>query len=219
MFKHVVLATAIVVTPALFLAGCGAKGPSTAADAKADLGPVEELRSIVADLDTQVNGIVKPINDIDDVAKSLDDVAHKSGLSPSALKSMAKVAFSGGDVAVTVDVKPEAKEDVAALLVRIKGIGDGLKATPDKVSALAQSLPGTIARVPASVAKAQAKLTATAANPFGSADAKAKAQADLADLDKLKTEVMTKVDTVKSTVAGLPAKATQAMAKMTAALS
>jgi hypothetical protein len=216
--KHVALATALVLTPALALTGC-AKGPATAADAKADLGPVAELRGIVNDLDSQVTGILQPINDVDSVAQSIDDVARKSGMSPNDLKAMAKVAFNGGDTTLTVNVKPEAKDDVAALLVRIKGIGDGLKATPTKVTALAESLPGTVARVPAIVAKAQSQLTVTASNPFASADAKAKAKADLADLDQLKTEVMTKIDTIKSSVTTLPLKATEAATKMRQALS
>jgi hypothetical protein len=84
----------------------------------------------------------------------------------------------------------------------------GLKATPDKVNALLASLPVAVASLPVLIAKAQTTLTAKANNPFGNADDKAKAKADLAALDQ-----------IKSKVTGLPAQATQALAKITAALS
>jgi peptidoglycan hydrolase CwlO-like protein len=51
-------------------------------------------------------------------------------------------------------------------------------------------------------------------NPFGNADEKAKAKSDLADLDKVKTDIMSKIDTVKTQVTTLPAKASQASAKI-----
>jgi hypothetical protein len=215
MFKHLLVAAALVSMPALAL-GCGAKDPNTAEDAKADQSPVDELRGITDDLGKDVDAIVQPINDVDSIVAALDALPKKYGIKPNDLKVMAKSAFDGGEITLSASIKPEAKDEVLALLNKIQAIGAGLKATPDKVQALVAKLPVTIARVPVLVGKAQASLSVKANNPFGNADEKAKAKSDLADLDKVKGDVMAKIDTIKTQVTGLPAKASQASAKIAA---
>jgi hypothetical protein len=217
MLKELLVATALVSIPA-YVAGCGSKDPNTAGDAKADQSPVDQLQGITDDLGKEVDAIVQPINDVDAVLAALDALPKKYGMQPSDLKVMAKGAFDGGNVTVSANVKPEAVEEVSALLAKIKAIGAELKSTPDKVQALAAKLPAAVAKVPVLYGKAQASLQVKANNPFGNSDEKAKAKTDLSNLDKVKTDIMTKIDGVKSTVMALPDKATQAAAKIKAAL-
>jgi hypothetical protein len=217
MLKQLLIAAALVSIPA-YAAGCGSKDPNTAADAKGDQSPVDQLKGITDDISAEVDAILQPINDVDAVVAALDALPKKYGMKPADLKVMAKGAFDGGDITLSANVSPEAKDDVMALLQKIKGIGTGLKSTPDKVQALLGKLPGAVAQVPVLYGKAQASLQVKANNPFGNSDDKAKAKTDLADLDKVKTDIMTKIDTVKSTVMGLPDKATQAVAKLKSAL-
>jgi hypothetical protein len=215
MFRHLLVAAALVSIPPVIL-GCGSKDPNTAESANADQSPVDELRGISDGLGKDVDAIVQPINDVDDVVKALDELPKKYGMKPADLKVLAKSAYEGGEIQLSADIKPEAKDDVMALLTKIQGIGNGLKTTPDKVQALLAKLPGTVAKVPVLVGKAQASLTVKANNPFGNADEKAKAKSDLADLDKVKTDIMSKIETVKSQVTALPGKASQASAKIAA---
>jgi ABC-type transporter Mla subunit MlaD len=217
MLKHLLVAAVLVAAPVVTV-GCGSKDPNTAESAKGDQSPVEELRGITDDLSKDVDAIVQPINDVDAVVQALDDLPRKYGMKASDLKVMAKGVFDGGDVTVSADVKPEARDEVLALLQKIKGIATGLKTTPDKVQALLGKLPPTVAKVPVLYSKAQASLQVKANNPFGNSDEKAKAKSDLQDLDKVKTDIMTKIDGVKTTVTGLPDKATQAVTKLKGAL-
>jgi hypothetical protein len=217
MLKHLLVATMLVSIP-VYGTGCGSKEPNTAQDAKTDQTPVDELRGMTDDISKDVDAIVQPINDVDTVVQALDALPKKYGMKPADLKVLAKGAFDGGDVTVSVDMKPEAKDEVTALLAKIKDISTGLKTTPDKVQTLLAKLPGAVAKVPVLYGKAQASLQVKANNPFGNSDEKAKAKTDLADLDKVKIDIMTKIDGVKSTVMGLPDKAAQAAAKIKGAL-
>jgi hypothetical protein len=217
MLKKLLVAAAIASIP-VYAAGCGSKDPNTAEDAKGDQSPVDQLRGITDDISKDVDAIVQPINDVDAVVSALDALPKKYGIKPADLKAMAKGAFDGGDVTVSANLSPDAKAEVVALLAKIKDIANGLKTTPDKVQALATKLPAAVAQVPVLYGKAQASLQVKANNPFGNSDDKAKAKSDLADLDKVKTDIMTKIDGVKTTVTGLPDKATQAMTKLKAAL-
>jgi hypothetical protein len=218
MLKELVIAVALVTT-SFSTTGCSAKDPNTSDDAsKSDQNPVDELRGISDDLNKDVDAIMQPINDADSVATGIDDLAKKYGIAPSDLKAMGKTALDGGEVTVSANIKPEAKDDVMALMAKIKAIGTGLTQTPDKVQALLAKLPAKLANVPVLYGKAQASLQVKANNPFGNADEKKKAKDDLASLDKIKTDTMTKVDGIKTQVTGLPQKATQALAKLKSAL-
>jgi hypothetical protein len=217
MLKHLLVAAALASIP-VYTTGCGSKDPSTAADAKGDQSPVDQLKGITDSISADVDALMQPINDVDAVVAALDALPKKYGMKPGDLKVMAKSAFDGGDVTISANISPDAKDDVVALLAKIKDIATSLKSTPDKAQALVAKLPGAVAQVPVLYGKAQASLQVKANNPFGNADEKAKAKTDLADLDKVKVDVMTKIDTVKSTVMGLPDKATQAVAKLKSAL-
>jgi hypothetical protein len=115
-------------------------------------------------------------------------------------------------------VDADGKEDVQALGVKVKTTCASLKATPEKVQALVAGLPAKLAQIPVLVGKAQATLTVTANSPFGKADEKAKAKADLADLEKIKTDTMSKFEDAKKKLADLPGKASAASVKLTASL-
>jgi len=218
MLKQVIV-SALIASSSVYVAGCGAKDPNSAQDAKSDLSPTDQVRATVEDLSKQVDAIAQPVTDVDDVVTTLQQLPKKYGIKPADLKVMAKGAFDGGDITLSASIDPAAKDDVMALLTKVKGIGTGLKTTPDKVTALLAQLPPTMAKVPVLLGKASASLTAKASNPFGSADDKAKAKAELAGLDQLKTDTMKKFDDIKAKVTGLPSQASQAMAKITAALS
>jgi hypothetical protein len=218
MLKGIVLALAVATT-AVAITGCGSKDPATEGDAASgQQDPVAELKGVSDELSKDVDAIMQPINDVDAVVAGIDELSKKYGIAPKDLKAMAKAAVDGGDVTVSAAIKPEAKDDVMALVTKIKGISTGLAQTPDKVQALMAKLPAKLATVPALYAKAQGSLKVKANNPFGNAADKQKAKEDLAQLDKIKTDTMAKVDSIKTQVTGLPQKATEALAKLKSAV-
>jgi len=218
MLRNLLVAITLVSAPAVIM-GCGSKDPNSAEEAKSDKPPQEELKGIADDLNKDIDAIIKPLNDVDQIVKDIDELPKKLGLTASDFKVMAKAAFDGGEIKVSEKVKPEQKEEVNAFLTRIKDVGTGIREAPSKLQSLGAKLPGAIAKIPLLYAKAQASLQVTANNPFGKADEKAKAKTDLAELDKIKTDMMSKIEDTKKKVTELPGKATEAGAKMGKALA
>jgi hypothetical protein len=218
MLKELVFAVALATT-SFAVTGCSSKDAATSDDAaKGEQNPVDELKGMSDELQKDIDGIMQPINDAETVSTDIDNLVKKYGIKASDLKVMGKTALDGGEVTLSADIKPEAKDDVMALMAKIKGIGTGLTQAPDKVQALLAKLPAKLANVPVLYGKAQASLQVKANNPFGNADEKKKAKDDLASLDKIKTDTMTKVQNIKTQVTGLPQKASEAMAKLKSAL-
>jgi hypothetical protein len=216
MFKAWIVAACVASMP-LFAVGCGGDEPKSAEDAKGDKSPMDELKAIPVDLTKESDDIMKPITDVDSVIETLEK-PEKVGLDKKSLQKVAKTVFDGGDPA-DVKVKPEHQAEYNAFVAKVKGIGPGLKAIPEKVAAFTPKLVETMAKVPVLAGKATVSLQATAANPFGNKDEIAKAKADLKDLDKTKTEISAKIDEIKKRVMGLPAKATEASTKFSVAIT
>jgi len=217
MFKKLLVAAMIAVTP-VAITGCGDKDAASGGDAAGDKSPLDELKAMNDDIQKQIDGLLQPVNDVDEVVKMVDELPKKHAKVKLAdLKVMLKKACDGGEVDVTA-VDAEGKEDVQALAAKVKGVCTGIKETPDKVQALVTGLPGKIAQIPVLVGKAQASLTVKANSPFGNADEKAKAKADLADLEKIKGETMGKFEDAKKKLTELPMKAKDAGVKLSATL-
>ena len=113
MFRAFVLAVAFASLTSGAL-GCSTKDPNTAADAKSDQSPVDELRAVTDDLGKDVDAIMQPINDVDDVLQKLDDLPKKYGMKASDLKAMAKASLDGGDITITANVPAEASHPCSA---------------------------------------------------------------------------------------------------------
>ncbi|HVY47389.1 MAG TPA: hypothetical protein VHB21_15985, partial [Minicystis sp.] len=217
MLKKFVVAAMIAITPVM-ITGCGDKDAASGGDAAGDKSPLDELKAMNDDIQKQIDGLLQPVNDVDDIVKQVDELPKKhTKVKVADLKSMLKKACDGTDIdASTVDA--EAKDDVVALGAKVKAVCTGLKTTPDKVQALVAGLPAKIAQIPVLVGKAQASLTVKANSPFGNADEKAKAKADLADLEKIKGDTMGKFEDAKKKLTDLPGKAKDATVKLTATL-
>ncbi|MGH7328030.1 MAG: hypothetical protein ACREJX_06735, partial [Polyangiaceae bacterium] len=75
------------------------------------------------------------------------------------------------------------------------------------------------AKVPVLATRVTAEATATSANPFGSADSKVKAKADLDSVKQVQADVSKSITDVQAKITGIPAQATGALAKLTATLT
>ena len=207
-----------------FLVGCGsgaAKGgdpKSPSAKASVELAPMDELKAIPANLDAEVAALTKPVDDIQTAIDEIGALPKKHGLAAAEIMGMAKATFDSGRVELKLkaDVGADAKADVEASLKKLAGAVVALKSTPDRIAALTTKMTTTMAKVPVLASKVTATATAASANPFGSADAKAKGTADLANVKQVQEDAMKSIRDVQAKLGGIPAIATKALAKASA---
>jgi hypothetical protein len=208
--------------------GCGGGGAASGEDPKSpsakasiELSSMDELKAISTDLTAEVAALTKPIDDIQAAIDEIGALPKKHGIAASAVKALAKGTFENGtvDVKLKADVSADVKADVEASLKKLAGAVTALKATPDKVAALTTKVAAATAKVPVLASKVTATATATSANPFGGADAKAKASADLANVKQVQAEAMKSISDVQAKLAGIPALATSALAKASASFT
>jgi prefoldin subunit 5 len=182
---------------------------------------MEELKAIPADLDADVAALTKPIDDIQSAIDDIGALPKKHGLAAADLMLMAKGTFENGKVELKLnaDVGAAAKADVQAALDKLASAVTALKSTPDKVAALTTKVAGLAAKVPVLASKVTASASVTASSPFGDADAKAKAKADLESIKTIQADVMKTVSGVQAKIAGIPTMATSALAKASASFT
>jgi hypothetical protein len=206
--------------------GCGggsnSEDPKTAASKQSlSLTPMEELQAIPKDLDAEVSGITKPIDDVQSVIDEIGALPKKHHLDAKEIMAMAKGTFENGkaEVSFKADVPAEAKADVEASMKKLAATVTALKSTPDKVAKLTAKLPELTAKVPVLTTKVTSSATVAASNPFGSAESKAKAKAEMDSVNKVQAEVSKSISDAQSKIAGLPALATSALAKLSASFA
>ena len=119
------------------------------------------------------------------------------------------------NISAAADVQAE----VLGVLARLTHIVADLKATPQKVTAIGTQAVEATAKVPVLAAKVATSANVTLASPFAKPEAKAQAQADMKAVNQVKAEVMTKISEIQSKVTGIPAMATEALAKLGAAFA
>ena len=208
---------------ALVVSACEeAKSPdSVESDESPSQSPMEDLQAIPIELSAQVANLTKPIDDVQTVIDQLTSIPKRYGLDAADMLAMAKATVESGEVNVTVpaDVSDDARAEIETALGTLKGTVGALKATPDRVASLMSSIATDSARVPELAAKVTVSATAAAANPFGGADTKAKAQADVQKVKQVVADVMKVVRDTQAKIVGIPAMATGALTKLMAALN
>lgn len=202
--------------------GCGNKDKGTQNPdeaAEGDVDPLEELKSIPDQIQAEVDTVLQPINDVDVVVDQVTTMPDRLGVDAAGLRALAKASLQSGEVSVELDVTAEAKAEIEGVLKTINGIAVGLKETPQRATAATKNIVAMGAKATALVGKLQAKYQAKLSNPLAKAEDKAKIQADLNAVMQLDGEIKAIVADAKSTVTGLPAKGTEALAKLTAAFA
>ncbi|CAN5894632.1 hypothetical protein BH11MYX4_BH11MYX4_13690 [soil metagenome] len=211
-----------------FLVACGGGGAASGEDPKSpsakasiELTPMDELKAIPVDLNAEAAALTKPVDDIQAAIDEIGALPKKHGLAAAEIMGMAKGTFESGKVELkrNADVGTEAKADVEASLKKLAGAVTALKQTPDRVAALTTKIAAATAKVPVLASKVTATATAASANPFGSADAKAKGTADLANVKQVQADAMKSINEVQAKIAGVPAIATKALAKASASFT
>lgn len=214
----------MVLGVSVLSAACGGGGQSdgkAAASASASVTPLQELQGIPKDLDADVADLTKPIDDTQAVIDQIGALPKKYGFTAADMAAMCKATMDNGsvDVKVNGDVSADAKAEIKAALEKLKSTVAGLKATPEKVAALGKKAVADTAKVPVLAGRVTTEATATSANPFGNADAKAKAKADLDSVKQVQADVSQSITNVQAKISGIPSMATTALAKLTTTLT
>ncbi len=208
---------------ALAAGACGGShnDAKSADSAQKDLSSMDQLKAIPTDLSASVSDLMKPLDDTQNVIDEVTSMPSRLGISASDMMAMAKATIDNGDVSVKVngDVSDDARAQIAASLKKLKGVVQGLKAAPEKVAALTKKLVEVTAKLPVLATKVSAESQVAIANPFGSADSKAKAKADLESVKQVQADVQKQVSDAQAKVTGIPALATGALAKLTASFA
>ena len=226
MFGHRAVGFAVLVF-AVTAAACGgskgeAKGAADAqAQGQADVPAMDQLKFISADLQAHLNALMAPINETDALITQITSMPQRLNLNMKSLLGMAKATVDSGQIAISADFNADAmvRAEVEGVLGRLKAIVDGLRAMPQNAQVLTAKAASAMVAVPALGTKVTAEATLKLNNPFGKPEVKAQAQADLQSLAQVQADVQNTIQQVQQQVMGLPAMATSALAKLTAAFA
>lgn len=222
MRRSLLVVSSFVLGLSIMACGGGSEEPKTPADkASAQLSPMEELKAIPKDLDAEVASLTKPIDDVQSIIDDLGAFPKKHGLAAADVMGMAKATFDNGKVEMKLeaDVAAEVKAELEALLKRLSDTVAALKATPDRVASLTAKATAAAAKVPVLATKVSSTASVKVSNPFGSAEEKAKAQAEIDSVQQVQADTSKSISDVQAKVTGIPQMATGALAKLAASFT
>lgn len=196
--------------------GSGSKDTNTASDVK--VRPTQQLQGISKDLQAKVDDIIKPLDEVDGLLLHIEELPTRVNVDLSSLAPLFQAAISGGDTTIpdSLRLDLQAKKEVEAVVQRFKAIVNGLKSTPEKLKELSTKIVKVLPEIPILAAQVLATSKVVMANPFASAEAKAQAQADMAALTQIQTDVQNKVKDIQKKVLTLPQKAKSALSGLAA---
>jgi predicted small secreted protein len=220
--------TLIIVSVLLtaLLAACGgSKGgggdANASGEAKVELTGIQKLEKVSADLQAGIEQLMQPINDVHWVVDQLTSMPARLNIDAKSLMGMAKATMDSGQIAISADLNlaAEAQAEVQALLDRIRAIVAGLQATPERVKLLGAQAAAAMGQVPVLAMGITTAAQAKLANPLASAESKAQAQADLQAVVGVQASVEAQIQDVQNKIMGIPALATEALAKLAASFA
>lgn len=213
------MAYVILVGAAGSLVACGGGNASgnTTTTAASSMTPMQELSAMPKELHADLEALTKPIDELDATISKITSFPERHKVNAAAILGLAKARVDGKKIELSADVKldAEAKAELDAALDGLEKAVVALKATPENAAALGKKAVAVTAKLPVLATRISTEANAKAANPFASAESKASAQADLANVQKVQAEVEGEVKNVQAKVTELPQLATKALAKLT----
>lgn len=206
------------------LTGCSSSvSHGGAKTAKTEITPMDELRAIPRDLDGEIAALTKPIDEVQLVIDDMTSIPKRHGISAGDMIAMSKVAFESGSVqfklAGDTEVSAEAQREVETCLQRLASVSKALKATPSRVLSLTKRIFVSSAQLPLLAGRVTTQATMVVANPFGNAEEKAKARADLEGVTQVRADVTRSLGEAEAKIVGIPAMATGALGKLGASFA
>jgi hypothetical protein len=207
----------VVILALSACSGSATSSKSVKSSSDVKLRPADQLKGISAGLQEGVDSILRPLDEVDGLLLQIEELPTKVNIDLSALGPMFQSAISGGDVVVpeSLRVDVQVKNEVEAVGQRFKAIISGLKSTPEKLKELGARIVKALPQIPVLAAQVTATSKVIMANPFASAEAKAQAQADMAALTQIQTDVANKVKEIQKKITTMPQKAQAALNGLT----
>jgi hypothetical protein len=220
MYRTFVLAIACCLVVPACGGGNGGSG-ETSADAEADLSAMDQLNGLSVELQAGLDTLMQPINDTQSVIDDITSMPARLNIDAASLMSMASATMESGTVSIAADFNAEAavRAEVEAVLTKLQGIVAGLKATPERVQQMSMTLAQATAKLPVLATQVTTSAQAKLANPLGSAESKAQAQADLNAVAGVQANIQAQISDVQAKVTGIPVMATEALAKLAASFA
>lgn len=172
-----------------------------------------------AAIETELNLVLAPIHGVDQVVEQLTTMPDRLGIDAASLRALAAASLREGSVVVELDASAEVRAEVEQLLLTIRGIGEGFRATPQRLAAAAKRIAARGAKATVLVTKLTTRHQIKLMSPFTPAEEKARVTGELEAIAKIEAEIKLAVTTAQSTVLGLPARTTAAAAKIAAAFT
>lgn len=192
----------------------GAETATTSGDV--ELSSMGQLKAIPKDLHTKLEEMMEPIDKTEATINRIGELPEKFGVDAKTIFAMANATVENGEakVKVDLDVDAKAKAEIEAAMKDLADVVSGLKAVPERATALGKAAAAATAKLPVLATKITTESQATIANPFGDKDAKAKAQADIDGVQTVQAEVQAEIQNVQQKVGELPGLASSALAKL-----
>ncbi len=224
MNRYLAIATLMVLAMSLAACGGGKAEAKTSGDAsaEADVEPMDQLKGISTSLQASVDTLMQPINDVDGLINDITSLPTKLNLDAASLMGMFSAqASSDGKIEISADITTDdaVKAEIEAVMERLRNIIAGLKAIPTNVKLVTVQAAEAVVALPVLATKVTASANAKIVNPFGKAEEKAQAQADLTAVAGVQTEIQGQISDIQAQITGIPAMGAEALAKITAAFA
>ncbi|MFN3199203.1 MAG: hypothetical protein ACE366_12450 [Bradymonadia bacterium] len=210
------LILAALIVPTLLLSACGG-GKSKGGDD--DRTAYQKLEAIPGELDAKVKGLTSPIDSVDTMLAQIKEAPAKFKLNKDDFGKLLTDSLTGKPFQAPAGVDEKGAKELEGMLGNVKGFTTNLMNTPANATAMVGSLGEMLVEIPKLATQVTADTKVVKANPLASKEEKAKAEAQEKNVEKVKQDALNKVNESKEKVAGVPARATAAIAKFAGEMS
>jgi ribosome-associated translation inhibitor RaiA len=209
---------------AMVMLACGGstKEASASGEASEEGNAMTQLEAMSADLTAKMDAAKAPIDKVDPLVSDLQALPGKLSISASDFNAACTATIETGQVQVSAELTAdvEAKAEIESVLTQLQTLTTELKATPDNAQALLEAAGTAAAKLPTLASEVTAECEAKIKAPLGvTEEAKAAAQEQLNALPTVQESITSQIENAKSLSTELPQMATEALGKITAALS
>ncbi|MFO7561931.1 MAG: hypothetical protein R6X02_04765 [Enhygromyxa sp.] len=227
MFRkfNTVLMLSLLALP-LTVGGCDKKdkGEKTENPDKAEGGdPLEELKAIPDRIQAEIDGVLKPIDDAEQLMGELETIPERYSLTAADFKGMVQANFAvteeGAEIELSADlsIAEDAKAELMATIQQLKDIKVGVETTPERIAIATEN----IAQIGADAVKLAAEvipsLQAKAKVAMG--EKKAEIESQIQEVMALKDQIPQLVEDAKSQLTEIPPRAAEVGANFSASFA
>lgn len=210
------LSMMVMALASLALVACGGGGKSSKSGGKDGGDAFSQLEKIPAQVDKELQEVTSPIDQVDAMLARMKTLPQQLEVSEDEFGEIINTALTAQAVEIPDTVQGKQRETLTAFIEDFSTFRGNLLATPDKAQEMVSSLAATSTRIPALATTASADAAQTLVNPLASKKDKDKAKQRQKDVKKIQAEAQQAVKDAQGKVGGVPARATEATAKLIA---